>query len=137
MKRRFTLKGGEGQAVVELAIALPVLLLLLCGIVDFGWMMGSRLIVNYCAREGARYATVAAAQSDSVSLVTARVDEIIPEFLRGGMNVDVVYSDPETPSDGDVTVGVSCKARALTPVGELFFHAPSVTLSADCVMKVE
>lgn len=51
-------KRDEGAAAVELAILLPVLLLLIFGIVDFGRMLNSQIIITEAAREGARWAAL-------------------------------------------------------------------------------
>ena len=47
-------RGEQGQAVIELALTLPLLLLVLLGIFDFGLMLQRYEIVTNAAREGAR-----------------------------------------------------------------------------------
>lgn len=138
MKRfKNILKGRKGQAVVEFAIVLPVLLLILCGIVDFGWIIGNKLLISYCSREGARYGIVVAADPDSTSLITQRVINTAPSYIRNGLSVTVSYSDPSDPRDGDVSVDVSYNANVLTPVGGVFSKGSAVKLSAVCIMKAE
>ncbi|HNS51321.1 MAG TPA: pilus assembly protein [Anaerolineae bacterium] len=48
------LKGGQGQGLVEYALILPLLLLLLFGIVEFGWAVFAYNTVGNAAREVAR-----------------------------------------------------------------------------------
>ena len=43
----------KGQAMVEMALLLPILLLLFMGIFEFGRVMNAYLVVNNAAREGA------------------------------------------------------------------------------------
>ncbi len=43
-----------GQSVVEFALVLPVLLLILLGIIQFGAVFNSLITLNAAAREGAR-----------------------------------------------------------------------------------
>jgi Flp pilus assembly protein TadG len=59
-RARHTLAGtaDQGTAAVELAILLPVLLLVVFAIVDFGRMLNSQIIVTEAAREGARWAAL-------------------------------------------------------------------------------
>ena len=57
MFKRF-LKSEKGQAMVEFALVLPLLLILLCGIIDFGWLYYNQITLNNAAREGARYAVI-------------------------------------------------------------------------------
>jgi hypothetical protein len=48
----------RGAALVEAAIAIPVLILILFGIIDFGWVFNDYLSVRQGTREGARQAAV-------------------------------------------------------------------------------
>lgn len=47
----------RGQSLVEMALVLPLLLLLLVGIIDFGRAFNNYIIITNAAREGARYAS--------------------------------------------------------------------------------
>jgi hypothetical protein len=47
----------QGQGLVEIAFALPVLLILLIGVVEMGFALRSYLVVVNAAREGARFAS--------------------------------------------------------------------------------
>jgi Flp pilus assembly protein TadG len=50
---------GRGQALTEFALVIPIFLLVLSGILDFGFMLYSRMTVINAAREGARAAVIA------------------------------------------------------------------------------
>ena len=41
MLRRI-LKNEKGQSIVEFALVVPILLTLLCGIIDFGWIYSNQ-----------------------------------------------------------------------------------------------
>lgn len=56
----------EGQAIVEFAIILPIFLLILCAILDFGVVLYSQMTVINAAREGARAATLMAGDANSI-----------------------------------------------------------------------
>lgn len=47
-------RNENGQSLVEFAIVVPVLLLLLIGIVEFGWLFNGQITLTAAAREGAR-----------------------------------------------------------------------------------
>ena len=47
-------RGERGQAIIELALTLPLLLLIVLGIFDFGLMFQKYEVVTNAAREGAR-----------------------------------------------------------------------------------
>jgi hypothetical protein len=46
--------GKVGQALVEFALVLPILLLLMVGLIDFGVIMHAQIVVTNAAWEGAR-----------------------------------------------------------------------------------
>ncbi|MDR3552321.1 MAG: TadE/TadG family type IV pilus assembly protein [Clostridia bacterium] len=138
MKRliRF-LRRRSGQSIVEFALVLPVFLLVLCGIIDFGWFYGNKLLVSYCSREGARYGAVVATQSGATSLITQRVIATVPAYMKNTLTVTVTFSSPADIESGNVTVDVAYNAQALTPVGGVFTSNQTVKLTGECIMKVE
>lgn len=48
----------RGATMVEFALILPMLLLVLMGIIEFGWVFTQAMEVRHAAREGARIAAV-------------------------------------------------------------------------------
>ena len=48
----------RGQAILEFAVIFPLFLILVMGVVDFGWALKSYITVTNAAREGARYAVI-------------------------------------------------------------------------------
>ena len=58
MKNRKKEKKESGQAIVEFALVLPLFLLLVMGILDFGWLFYNYISFENCARNAARVACV-------------------------------------------------------------------------------
>lgn len=54
-KKQMDAKENRGQSLVEFALALPVFLMIVFGIIEFGMLIFSVAVVNGSAREGARY----------------------------------------------------------------------------------
>jgi len=118
-----------------MALLLPLLLLLIFGIIDFGRMLNAQIAVTEAAREGARAAVI----ENSRAAAQARVDKVIT-----GAKVNVLPDD--TPCDGvalsaDATVEVSTTFKFVTPVGAIagMFASPAgfggeVTLTGTGVM---
>ncbi|MFN7927169.1 MAG: TadE family protein [Blastocatellia bacterium] len=52
--RTTTHRGEQGQAIVEFALVMPVLILLLMGVVFFAMAFNLQMVLNAAAREGAR-----------------------------------------------------------------------------------
>jgi Flp pilus assembly protein TadG len=81
--RSFRRRGeDQGSAAVEFALVLPVLMLILFGIIDFGRMLNARITLSQAANEGARAVAVvgddaAAGVMDAIMGATPyTVDEI-------------------------------------------------------------
>jgi len=66
--RRVPRSADRGSAAVEFAMVLPLLLLLVFGIIDFGRMLNAKITLNEAAREGARSAAL---QSESAGIARA------------------------------------------------------------------
>ena len=59
MKILSTLRKSEkGQSLIEFALVLPILLLLVLGMLEYGWMLNAKISVTAAAREGARASSV-------------------------------------------------------------------------------
>lgn len=58
LHRRVRNRRDEGASLVEFAVALPLLLILVLGIIEFGFLLAQMNEMRHGAREGARYAAV-------------------------------------------------------------------------------
>jgi hypothetical protein len=56
MKKKWQLRQDEGQSLVEMAITLPLLLVMFIGLIEIGYVLRNYLIVVNANREGARFA---------------------------------------------------------------------------------
>ena len=77
----------KGQAVVELAVAAPLLALMLFGLIDFGRAYFQYIALVEAAREGARYATygfsnLSNAASPAQDTIQGRI-----KLADGGLNI--------------------------------------------------
>ena len=53
-RRRQPERGGRGQAVVEFTLVVPVMVLLMLGMLEFGFAFNHHMTIEYATREGAR-----------------------------------------------------------------------------------
>ena len=86
--------GAEGQSLVEYALILPVFLLILLGIVEFGLAFSHHMTLEYATREGAR--TGAALANGSTAFDCSKVDdEVVAAVQRvltqNGSQVDLSH----------------------------------------------
>lgn len=136
------LRRQDGQALVELALVLPVLLLAVFGIVDFGRAMNYDGQATHLANEAARYAAVdqvpAGATGTLGQWVRAQVDS--PELASGTGSVagapSVCVSYPNGTSNvGDpVTISMSFTYSWL-PV--LNLNVANTTITRTATMRIE
>lgn len=130
-------KDKKGQSLVETAVVLPIILLLFCGIVDFGWIMGNQIVAENGCREGARLGVVVAAQADCGTQIENRVMDVTPEFAHEGITVTTTLTNPSNPASGDVRVTVEYKFKILTPIAQMLLGKEEYIVSTTCVMKAE
>ena len=71
----------RGAALVEFAFALPLLLVVLAGIVDFGFVFQRYEVVTNAAREGARLASLPGYDDQ------ASVDSRVRAYVMQGLNI--------------------------------------------------
>ncbi len=71
----------KGAAVVEFAVVLPLLLVIVFGIVEFGFLMYNQAMITNAAREGARFGITIGSERKSTAEITAVVDNYLTNFL--------------------------------------------------------
>lgn len=146
MTLRQRLRGSRGAELVELAVVLPLLLLLIGGIVDFAFMFQAFEIVTNAAREGARVGALPGYTRDDV---IDRVDRYIAAAnLPASASTTVTTinlangSGAGAPTSSAVSVAVTYphSFTLLGPVVSLFglgSFPDSITLSNTSVMRRE
>ena len=83
----------RGVAVVEFALIMPVLILLVAGVVQFGIMYSQYQVLQGAAREGARCAAVQATEFGDCDVMTEIEDASLSYELSETPNQDRVCSD--------------------------------------------
>jgi Flp pilus assembly protein TadG len=124
--------GRRGNAVVEFALVLPILLLLVFGITEFGRAWMNVNVMSTAAREGARLAVVTA---PDVGAVRARVTQVLTAARITATSIDVVGPDP---ADAMRRVTVTVNANFTVFSGRVI--APfrgTIPLAATATMRHE
>jgi Flp pilus assembly protein TadG len=124
------IKERKGQSLIEFALVLPILLLVLFGITEFGRAIMTVNMLHTAAREGARYAAVRAV-SDSV-LAVARVQDVLDAARIKNSTIDIEYMEAEKV----VRVKVTTDFKVLT--GKLLDpFMGTILLKGETVMRHE
>lgn len=96
----------RGAAAVEFALLLPVLMLILFGIIEFGMIMYSREVITNASREGARSGIVQA----TVKPTVGEIQTMVTNYLTGtgidpnAVTINVIGAGLTAPNILTVTV---------------------------------
>jgi len=120
-------RGSEGQAAVELALALPMVAFLLLALVQLGFLVRDQVLVVHAAREGVRQAAVDAS-ADAVRQAAAGSSGLAPNRLQ------VAMSGRGAPGSH---VQVTVTYRAPTDIPLIGAALPDFEMHASATMRVE
>ncbi|MBP2636730.1 MAG: TadE-like protein [Firmicutes bacterium] len=130
------LTNNRGQAIVETALILPVIVLLLFAIMEFGQIFNQYIVVTAAAREGARAAAVSDDAAAQLAIVNATTS-----ISNSGLSVAIVYPEGGREQGKSVTVTVSKPIEVNTPmikeiIDSVFAGRPPMLVGRS-VMRVE
>ena len=133
----------RGAELIEFALVFPMLLLVMLGIIDFGFLFQRYEVVTNAAREGARVAILAGYDEDDVE---ARVQQFLTASGLTGTPVTTVYA----PAGVDIGSGkcITMTGAKVDYPHTFLFLAPIVnffggsgfvskTISATSMMRFE
>ncbi|QIA27137.1 pilus assembly protein [Thermaerobacter sp. PB12/4term] len=122
----------QGQSLVELAVLLPVLLLILMGVLDFGRYFYAGLTVRHAAREGARYGAVHPGDDAGIR---QRVEAAATGLDAGHLVVQVDPQPAQRRVGEPLTVLVRYPFQFITPLAGLV--GEEHLLQAAVVVRIE
>ncbi len=102
----------RGQNLVEFSLVLPILIVVLMGVVEFGIVYFIRASVENAVREGARYGAV---HPTDVSGIQTRVRQMVSGLAPASLQVNVTYPDGDNLPTHRVRVAVSYPLTTFWP----------------------
>ena len=117
-------KREDGQTMVEFALVLPIFLLVLFAIVDFGMAFHAWITVTNSAREGARLGSVRATSAE----IEQRVRDTATSLDQANLTVGVTNAEGQ-PGES-VVVDVSYDYSLMTPLADLLNMVSGGTIPA-------
>ncbi len=139
--KRFGYRYGEtkerGQSMVEFVLVLPIFLLLVFSIVDFGMGFHAWLTVTNSAREGARLGAVRASNAQIVTRVHNTSDTLDPSKMT------VTVKNAQGNPGESVVVGVDYDYTLITPLSNIMklvsggSVGPTIKFSSTADMRLE
>ena len=123
---------SRGQAIVELALITPIMLLLLIGALDVGRLFYFDIIVGNAVREGARRAID---HNYTNAQIQAIVQAAAPEVTVTGITINPSTRNSSTPENTSVTVVATYSVNIFTPgISSLIGSPKQVTQHATMKM---
>jgi Flp pilus assembly protein TadG len=130
-QRRF--RSEEGQSLVEVAMLMPLLVLIVAGTLDLGRAYMTMVALNDAAAEGATYASM---HPSATSEIVARTADSSGGVLA--LDPDLVTVDYDTPvaPGKPITVTIGYNYQLMTPVLNAIVPEGAIILSASEVRSI-
>jgi hypothetical protein len=126
-------RSTRGAALVEFGIVAPLLILLVFGILEFGWGFLQALDVRHAAREGGRLAAVNFGPGSGTTQTNAIIDEVCTR-IDDDDDVEITISLPGGSNVGDrVHIRVERTFESLTG----FFNFTDRTMVSEVDVRLE
>ena len=140
MKRFKKINNQNGAAMVEFAFVLPLLLILVCGVIEFGVMFYDKAVITNASREGARAGITGLGHPEIKQIV---LNYCNVNLVNLGSNDDALDPDKILISSDGTDLIVRLEYRYDLLIGSIYkFYAPhkeilNTTISAETVMRME
>jgi Flp pilus assembly protein TadG len=126
------LKNQKGQALVEFAVILPLLLLLIMGIIEFGLMLNSYLTVRNVSREGARAGIVGSTNAEIENTIISTS----PNLEESKLTINITPAEGSRKSGDTLTVQLTYKYELIVPIISSLL-GNEIDLKAQTSMRIE
>lgn len=127
------LKEERGQAMVEFALVLPILILIVCIIIDLGWIFGNQITLNNACREAARYSSI----HEHDSTTNDDSADALSIFRKAAPALSSPSLTLTNPDNSSVKISVTASVPVLTGVTSTLLGKSTVTIHAESTMKLE
>lgn len=114
--------------MIEMTVFLPLYILILVGIVDYGFFVQQKIQVQEAAAAGAAYATIPGKYKDINGMIAAA--QASSSTLGPSITVNAVNVYSCAPGGGAVTAGASCSGAA-----PLMFAQVTTSYTASPVLR--
>ncbi|MEW6712585.1 MAG: TadE/TadG family type IV pilus assembly protein [Candidatus Riflebacteria bacterium] len=140
-KRRKT----KGQAIVEMALVFPFFLLIVVGgLIDFGFAFYNFLSLQQIANETAQWAAESFGSSipQSNTAIVAHANSLRPNWWTGAFTVNTPFMGNlvQDPGSQFISVTLSYESPTFTPFWQILFQAAtgaqSIRLAAQAAYKI-
>jgi Flp pilus assembly protein TadG len=149
--KNFLFNEDKGATAVELAIILPLVLILIFGIIEFGLLLYNKNIITHATREGARVGVVYSQPRITFSQIQNEVNQYIEDklisFSSSNNSTVRTFLDESSGFDLTNTLNLTCptqpgsnaKLKVLVNYEYTFLFLPiaSIGVGSDATMVCE
>ena len=125
-------KGEHGQALVEMALVLPLFFLLLFGVIEMGRVGYAYITVSNAAREGGRIATIGGTDLD----INSSIKNAAVSLDSASLTITITPPQSQRQSGQAVTVQVTYPVQLIIPLISNVIPNP-VVVSSSIIMRLE
>ncbi|TGE32429.1 TadE/TadG family type IV pilus assembly protein [Desulfosporosinus sp. Sb-LF] len=125
-------KGEHGQALVEMALVLPLFFLLLFGVIEMGRVGYAYITVSNAARAGGRTATIGGTDAD----INNSVQYAATSLDSASLTIAITPTQSQRKSGQQVTVKVNYPVQLIIPIISNVIPNP-VVVSSSIIMRLE
>ncbi|WP_423799540.1 TadE family protein [Neobacillus sp. SAB-20_R2A] len=124
------MKSEKGQSMVETALILPILIMLLFGIVDFGRAFHAYLTLDHAGREAARLASLGKSDTDIRNKVDSSIAGLESTRLRRPVEINKIKV-----AEGEFNVSITLiyDFDFITPI----VNSWTIPIKDTTVMRIE
>lgn len=126
----------KGQSLVEFALILPVLIILIFGMIEFGWLLNAKITLNSAVREGARVGAVINATDTERE---TKVMEAVQKAAEAS-GLEILLSESSIEDEDSYIKNIhNIKVIVTAEVDSIIglFVSDKVTMTSDAVMRKE
>jgi Flp pilus assembly protein TadG len=135
-----SIRNQQGAAMLEFAIALPLILLLLFGTIEFGVLFYNKQVITNASREGVRAGIT---KKEITEPTRTEIKDIVINYSNDKLiclknNISLTYSDIDVPdfdAQNDLKVTVTVAYDFL--FSQIIGLGPSIDISAYSLMRKE
>ncbi|MFL0267692.1 TadE/TadG family type IV pilus assembly protein [Candidatus Clostridium radicumherbarum] len=136
------MKKKKGQALVETALVVPILILFICMIIDTGRIIYAESRLNLICQEATRIASLGGSSTDVKNYAYNKLDSASAATLDSNTSYAVPNSTTYTTDNSQnksgnfVKVDLSVKLQYITPLASLILPSPFVA-TAESIIRIE
>jgi Flp pilus assembly protein TadG len=121
---------ASGAALVEFALALPIFIVLIFGVIEFGLVMHAKGIITQASREGARYGVTYSLTPKTAADIQNYVSAYLTSVGFSGATVTVTLGDP-------LSVKITYPYSFMVLPDFVTGFAGDMTLNSETTMRME